>query len=154
MNNFKKYIAWFIVWILSMSAITYAAWNWTIGDLFVQVWTQWKLVWDNIQDNTVDNSKLKDETVESSKIKNGTIIADDLADSSIWSWKLIDNTVSSNVTDWDVVWNTCNWMACVWYCLNTSNDIVWMKWMNNTENYDECIDSESGSLMKIITYYK
>ena len=124
MNNFKRYIIWFIVWLLWVWTITYAAWNGTIGDLFVQVWTQWKLVWSNIQDST------------------------------IWSWQLIDNSVSSNVVDWNTIWNTCNWVACVWYCLNSINDIVWMKWMNTTESYDECFNTESGSLIKTIIYYK
>jgi len=124
MNNFKKYIIWFIVWILWAWSITYAAWNGTIGDLFIQVWNDWKLIWSNIQDATV------------------------------WSWKLIDNSVSSNVIDWNVAWNTCNWMSCVWYCLNSDNNIVGMKWMNNTENYDECFNTESGSLIKTIIYYK
>jgi hypothetical protein len=124
MNNLKKYLVWFLVALLWVWTMTYAAGNGTIGDLFENISGQWKLLWSNIKDET------------------------------IWSWKLIDNSVSSNVIEWDTAWNECNWMSCVWYCLNTANNIVWMKWMNNTENYDECFTTESGTLIKTITYYK
>ena len=63
MNNLKKYLVWFLVALLWVWTITYAADNWTIGDLFVQVWTEWKLLWSNIANNTVTTDKLANNTV-------------------------------------------------------------------------------------------
>ncbi len=125
MKDIKKYMIWFVVWILSVWTITYAADNGSIWALFEQLVTgEWVLVGNNIKDG------------------------------SVWSWKLIDNSITSNISSWNAVWNTCDWIACVSYCLNSNSDIVWMKWITNSWNYDECFTNESGSLINVIKYYK
>jgi len=85
MNNFKKYIIWFVIWLLWVWTITYAAWNGTIGDLFVQVWNEWKLTWDSIQDNTIDNSEIE--------------YSDTYTIDQLWIW------TSTPTEKLDVVWN-------------------------------------------------
>ena len=59
MKNIKKYIVWFIIWIMSAGAFTYAADNGSIWSLFEQLWTgEWVLDWSNIKDSSVWEVKL------------------------------------------------------------------------------------------------
>jgi hypothetical protein len=58
MKDFKLYIIWFMVSLLWIVSFTYAAWNGTIGDLFDNVWDEWRLLWGNIKDWTITKDKL------------------------------------------------------------------------------------------------
>lgn len=85
---FKPYIVWFIIWLCFVSWYSFAAWsNWTIWELFKKVWNSWFLVWDNIED----------ETIESSKIKDGSISASDVWKNAIWWPEIADNILFTNV---------------------------------------------------------
>jgi hypothetical protein len=98
MKDFKKYIIWFIIWLLWVWTMTYAAWNGTIGDLFTISWGHWVLIWDNIKDNTID----------SSEIENGTIETDDIGNNVITEEKLfttLKNKIAANTAKVVFSWN-------------------------------------------------
>ncbi len=59
MNNIKKYIIWFILWISLISWLAYAADTWTIWALFEKVWWNWLLKWENIKEWTISKQKLE-----------------------------------------------------------------------------------------------
>ncbi len=100
MNNFKKYLVWATVWVLSIWTVSYAAWNGTIWDLFVNWWTQWFLVWDNIQDNTIDNTEIENNaTYEVGKL---------------WIW------TSSPSKKLHIVWNG-TWVDSRMFVIENSN---------------------------------
>ena len=72
MVNLKKYLIWFIVWISFLWWYAFAS-NWTIGDLFTKVWTEWKLIGSNIQNWTVWANQLSNNSVDNNKINNSSV---------------------------------------------------------------------------------
>ena len=101
-TKIKYFILWLVVWISLLSIWVYASvtWDWTIWKLFERLWTSghyyYRLIWDNIKDNTVD----------SSEIENNTLTANDLAANSVWSSELANNAVDTNaIQNWVVTEN-------------------------------------------------
>lgn len=98
-TKIKYFILWLVVWISLLSIWVYASvtWDWTIWKLFERLWTSghyyYRLVWDNI----------KDDTVDSTEIENNSLTADDLAANSVWSSELANNAVDTNaIQNWAV----------------------------------------------------
>jgi hypothetical protein len=60
MKESKKYIIWFIIWLLSVWTLTYAADSGSIGALFENISWSWFLKWENIKDNSIAKEKLID----------------------------------------------------------------------------------------------
>ena len=95
MKEVKKYIIWFMIWLLWIWTLTYAADNGSIGALFEKVWNEWKLLWSNIKDWTVDSTKIEDNTITSADIMDNTITSADIMDNTITSADIMDNTITS-----------------------------------------------------------
>jgi len=57
----KYLIIWIIIWLSLISAWVYATGTQPgkIGSLFEKIWSSYKLRWDEIKDNTVDNSEIE-----------------------------------------------------------------------------------------------
>lgn len=83
----RKYLIGIIIWVLltvsfSFGAV-FAANNGSLGALFAKVSGSWKLMWDEIQDNTVDESELEENSVGSSELQENAIDGTHIADGSI-----------------------------------------------------------------------
>jgi len=94
LNNLKKYVIWFIIWISLWWPVLYAASTWSIGALFTKVSLDWKLMWDQIEDNTIDESELENNGILSIDIQNESIEGEDIKDFSIESWDLKESYLS------------------------------------------------------------
>ncbi len=134
MKEIKKYLIWFIIWLLSIWTITYAADSGSIGTLFVQLAS-----WHSDNGTTLslwrlDGKNIKDETIS--------------------TLELMDNAITSDVLEWTGIGSTCEWLACVSYCINWSWSIVWMEWIEKGDNYNDCWNNEWGVKVKLITYKK
>lgn len=65
MKTFKNQLIWLLLWIwLTFSLWAFAASNWYLWDLFTinSSW-EYKLLWDEILDNTIDSSEIEDNTI-------------------------------------------------------------------------------------------
>ncbi len=128
LTSFKKYLLWFIIGLSLIWSVSYAANNGSIWALFIDIAWNWKLMWDDVQDSTIDTSEIQDnsivsadiqnESIEWIDIKDGTIEAADLAEIYINStWTSLD----SEMLDWldstdfyTQVWNiqiTSTWIS-------------------------------------------
>lgn len=58
LQNIKKYVVWFIIWVALVSWVTYGASNGSIGALFTQISGSWVLPGQHIQNGTVTPNKI------------------------------------------------------------------------------------------------
>ena len=129
----KYFIFWLIVWLSLLWTWVYATVTeaWTLWSLFEKVGSSYKLLWDNIKDNTIDSSEIENETLKSEDIKNWEVKNEDLADNSV------DNRVLKNTENFTVKkinsddWYQVDWRTMIsynWYSHTaqaTSNDHYW-----------------------------
>ena len=114
LQNLKKYIIWFLIWISCVWAVSYAANVGSIGALFTDITWDWKLMWDEIEDGTIDSTEIEDNTILSDDILDGTITQSDLWTNSVWSWQLQANSVWSWQLQANSVWSLQLQANSVW----------------------------------------
>ena len=104
----KYFILWLIVWLSLLWTWVYASVTgaWTLWSLFEKVGSVYRLIWDNIKDNTVDSSEIENETLLSEDIKNWEVKNVDLADNSVNSAKVVNNSLTSDDLAANSVWNS------------------------------------------------
>ena len=135
MNNLKKYIIWFLVWLLWVWTMTYAAGtNGSIGELFEKLHTwNWVLLWENIKDATVTDDKL--DTALKNKITqistNKTDITEINSSLDLWTKWIIEKK-------WDNLEFKFNWTTKIIFSSDwsiTANkqvlSINWTCWTSN-----------------------
>lgn len=94
-KDIKKYVIWFILWLSLIGWLVFAADSWSIGALFTtdSSW-KWVLKGENIQNDSVEWSKLKD-WIDWNKISIWTISANKL-DTNVNT--LLNKTVPTSVS--------------------------------------------------------
>jgi hypothetical protein len=118
MNNIKKYLIWFIVGLLWVWTMTYAAGNGNIGSLFEFNWTtsKWEFLWGNIKNSTISKNKLDVSLASEIDWKQNINTLDSVIENLgyiksytdvtvnkviIWNWTISENT------DWELEFS--NW---------------------------------------------
>lgn len=111
----KYIIIWLILWFLITWLNSYAATTqtWTLWELFEKIWSVYRLVWDNIKDDTIDTTE----------IENNTLTVDDLWTNSVWNDELIDAPLFNNINfEW---WLNISWTSKTFNVKsNDSNTII------------------------------
>jgi len=88
--------AWLIMWTWVFASTTWAG---TIWSLFKKVGSDYRLMWDNIENNTIDSSEIEDNTLTSDDLWINSVWNSELQDNSIWSSKIIDWTIREEDLD-------------------------------------------------------
>jgi hypothetical protein len=111
MKELKKYIIWFIIWLLSVVTFTYAATNGGIGNLFERNgdWN-WVLKWENIQNWSIDSTKIKNWTIKKEDLITSMQTSLGRADSSLQSFS--ENDPKALKIYWDTI--KTSWFLKIW----------------------------------------
>lgn len=96
-------ILWFsLIWFTSYAAVT---WAWTLWSLFLDIWAWvYKLMWDEIQDNTIDSSEIQNNSLTASDLAPDSVWNSELANNSVNSANIINNTITtSDILNWTIL---------------------------------------------------
>jgi len=141
MNNIKKYLIWFIIWLSLVWSIWYASNNYgSIGSLFdnIGTWTP-TLNWKNITNWTIIAWKLATGSIDNTNIKNWSIKKEDLSDSLSDLLNITDCTLN-----WTIIlgwhWITVYYKSTVPYWSTcTSQTRTCTNWnLSWTYSYSNC----------------
>jgi len=169
MKKIKNIWIWIIIWAwLTLSLWAYAATNGTLWELFKLMPSgEYKLMWDNIEYNTVDSSEIENNSLTSADLAADSVWSSELANNSVWSLNIINNTItetdisdSFKARDSNKVDNidstqfirsdqndTMNWVLTVQNWLNRVISTDSWRWIQSywTDAWGSFYDVDSGS---------
>ncbi len=96
LTSFKKYLVWFVIGLSVVWSVSYATNNGSIWALFIDIAWNWKLMWDDIQDNTIDSSEIENSSILGIDIQDGSIEWVDIQDGTIEAVDLKDIYLNSS----------------------------------------------------------
>lgn len=145
MKEIKKYILWFITWILLVWSIAYWANSWSIWELFSvttsdsnwSVTSDFRLDWENIKDNTVWNAELIDNPTFSLVTANQYNLNSDISYKE--NIKNLDNSLENILSiNWYSYNLKENWKTDIWL-IAQEIEKVYPELVNTNEEWQKTV---------------
>jgi hypothetical protein len=125
--NIKSLILWIFIWLFMLSTLWVFAsvtWAWTIWSLFKKIWTVYKLMWDEIEDNTVDSSEIEDNTLTSADLAANSVSNSELAPNSVYSNNILNKTIQKeDIADWVIPEKTSQLVNDSWFITSETDPL-------------------------------